>query len=180
LSATRERASRRRVILLAIVVLALSLVLSSAVGAAGSYTLLVSSSSNRSNAAALGGATVSGNIFAFTSPDTSDITRVRFWLDNPTMAGSPRRTENTAPYDFAGGSVSTATPFDTRTIANGTHTITAAVDLAGGTTSVASATFTVQNALTATVGRLLSGLASRQVHLDQRMWLKRSWPRPSV
>lgn len=149
-------ARRRFALLVALAALLLTLVLSSAVGAAGSYTLLVSTSSNRSNATALDGKTVSGNIFAFTSPDTADITRVRFWLDTPQMTGTPRRTESTAPYDFAGGTVATANPFDTRKLANGTHTITAAVDLADGTTSIASGTFTVNNALVSRVARPLS------------------------
>jgi hypothetical protein len=43
----------------------------------GTYSLLVSSSSNRSNPAPLAGKTVSGNIYAFTTPD-SGVYRVRF------------------------------------------------------------------------------------------------------
>jgi hypothetical protein len=69
----------------------------------GTYSLLVSSSSNRSNPTPLAGKTVSGNIYAFTSPDDSGVLRVRFYLDNPSMSGTPRRTESNAPYDFAGG-----------------------------------------------------------------------------
>jgi hypothetical protein len=108
------------------------------------YSLLVSSSSNRSSPASLSGKTVSGKIYVFTSPD-SGVYRVRFYLDNPNMTGTPRRTESSAPYDFAGGTVSTANPFDTTTVSDGSHTITAAVVLTNGSTEVVNATFTVAN-----------------------------------
>jgi hypothetical protein len=137
--------NRRFLVVLALLACVIPLALSSPVGAAGPYTLLFSTSSNRSSPAPLEGATVSGSIYAFTSPDTADITRVRFWLDNPAMTGTPRRTESSGPYDFAGGTVATANPFRTATIADGTHTITAAVDLSTGTTEVVNATFSVQN-----------------------------------
>jgi len=110
----------------------------------GTYTLLVSRSSNRSSPTSLAGQTVSGNVYVFTSPD-SGVLRVRFYLDNPTMSGTPRQVENNAPYDFAGGSVSAANPFNTTTVANGSHTITAAIDLSAGGTQVLQATFTVAN-----------------------------------
>jgi hypothetical protein len=109
------------------------------------YQLLVSTSANRSNPVALAGRTVGGKIYVFTSPDTAGISRVRFWLDNPQTTGTPRRTESSAPYDFAGGTATTASPFDTRTISNGSHTITAAIDLTSGATEVVNATFTVSN-----------------------------------
>lgn len=35
------------------------------------------------------------------------------------MTGAPRQTENVAPYDFAGGSVASATPFNMDTLAAG-------------------------------------------------------------
>jgi hypothetical protein len=110
----------------------------------GTYSLLVSSSSNRSNPSPLTGQTVSGNIYAFTSPE-SGVSRVRFYLDNPTMSGTPRSVERTAPYDFAGGTVSTANPFNTAGVSDGSHTITAAVELSGGGTEVVHASFTVSN-----------------------------------
>ncbi len=108
------------------------------------YGLLVSSSPDRSNPTPLAAKTVSGNIYAFTGPDTG-VYKVRFYLDDPGMSGTPRRTENSAPYDFAGGSVSTASPFDTFKVSDGSHTITAAVVLTSGATEVVHATFTVAN-----------------------------------
>lgn len=67
------------------------------------------------------------------------------WMDDPNMAGTPRRTENNAPYDFAGSTVSTANPFKTASVAKWSHTITAAVELTEGTIEVVYATFVVNN-----------------------------------
>jgi hypothetical protein len=114
------------------------------IGPAGAYTLLVSTAPDRASPVPLEGRTVSGDIYVFTSPD-SGVLQVRFYLDNPTMSGSPKRTENNAPYDFAGGSVSTASAFRTTTVADGAHTITAAIDLTAGGTQILHATFTVGN-----------------------------------
>ncbi len=112
---------------------------------AADHALLVSSSSNRSNASALAEASVAGSIYVFVSPDTG-VTRVRFFLDNPGMTGTPRQTENNAPFDFAGTAASgAAQPFNTAQVADGAHVITAALDLAAGGTEVVSATFTVAN-----------------------------------
>jgi hypothetical protein len=110
-----------------------------------SFDILVSQSATRSSPVPLQGQTVSGNIYVFTSPDTSDISRVRFYLDDPNMTGTPRQLERNGPYDFAGGSVNTANPFNTATLVNGTHTITAAVDLKSGGSVVVHATFTTAN-----------------------------------
>jgi N-acetylneuraminic acid mutarotase/glucose/arabinose dehydrogenase len=114
--------------------------------AAASYDIVFSLRSDRSSPATLSGVTTSGNIYVFTSPDTDDIRRVRFYLDNPSATGTPRRRENNAPYDFAGGTTALASAFDTTTVADGPHTITAAIDFLNGTTQVVSATFTVKNA----------------------------------
>jgi N-acetylneuraminic acid mutarotase len=111
----------------------------------GAYSLKLSTSANRTSAINLSGATVSGNIYVFTSPETSEIVRVRFYLDNPAASGSPRHTETTAPYDFAGGTASSANPFDTKTLPDGLHTITAAIDLSAGGTELVNGPFTVAN-----------------------------------
>jgi acid phosphatase type 7 len=108
------------------------------------YTLLMSSSSNRSNPAPLASKSVAGKIYVFTTPDIG-VDRVRFYLDDPNMSGTPRKVERNAPYDFAGGTVSTANPFDTTSVSDGSHTITAAVVLTTGGTEVVHATFTVAN-----------------------------------
>jgi glucose/arabinose dehydrogenase/N-acetylneuraminic acid mutarotase len=107
------------------------------------YELLLSLSPDRSNPVPLEGQTVAGNIYAFTSPDTG-ASQVRFYLDDPTMAGSPKLTEKAAPYDFAGtASDGNAKPFDTKKITEEAHTITAAIDLPGGGAQVLEGTFTV-------------------------------------
>ena len=108
------------------------------------FNLFVSAAANRSSASALQAQTVGGTVYIFVSPE-SGVTRVRFWLDNPQMAGTPRQTEGLAPWDFAGtAGTGTANPFGTTAIANGQHSITAAVDRAGGT-DVVTSTFTVSN-----------------------------------
>lgn len=109
------------------------------------YGLKASTKSDRSGAINLEGATASGNIYAFTSPDTSGISQVAFYLDDPNMTGTPKQVEKLTPYDFVGGSTSTANPFDTTKVSDGSHTITAKVTLSDGTTKTASASFTVQN-----------------------------------
>jgi len=113
---------------------------------AQTYGLVHSTSSNRAAPAPLGGATVSDSIYVFTTPDTN-VVRVRFWLDQPAMTGTPFRTENTAPFDFAGGNVATATPWNTDPLADGSHTISARLDLADGSTADVHATFTIANDL---------------------------------
>jgi len=110
----------------------------------GSYSVLVSSSPDRSNPSPLDGKTVSGKIYVFLSP-TSGVYRVRFYLDDPDLSGSPRKIEGRAPYDFAGDAEGMANPFDTVAVSNGSHTITAAVELTGGGTDVVHAIFTVSN-----------------------------------
>jgi hypothetical protein len=109
------------------------------------YSLVHSTSSDRSNPHPLDGATISGNLYAFTTPDTAEIVRVRFWLDNPTMTGQPKVTESTAPYDFAGGTATNANRYNSRGMTNGPHTITAAISLTDGSTVVVHATFNVAN-----------------------------------
>ncbi|HEX6206906.1 MAG TPA: kelch repeat-containing protein, partial [Actinomycetota bacterium] len=115
--------------------------------AQASHGLLVSSSPDRSAPGALDGAVVGGTIYVFVDPE-SGIKQVRFWLDNTAMSGKPRTTEKRAPWDFEGTVTSdgTAKPFDSTAVADGPHTISAAIDLSAGGTTVVHASFTVQNA----------------------------------
>ena len=114
------------------------------VSQAQAYDLQVSLQSNRSNPTLLGGGTLSDTVYIFTSPDT-DVDRVQFWLDDPTMAGPPRQVENNLPYDFAGGAVSSANGFNTQTVSDGSHTITALLKFFSGGSQVIHATFSVDN-----------------------------------
>jgi N-acetylneuraminic acid mutarotase/glucose/arabinose dehydrogenase len=121
--------------------------LSPAAGAEA-YDLLLSTSSNRSSPVSLDGQTVSGNIYAFTSPDTG-VARVKFWLDNPQMTGTPTKSENGAPYDFAGTAKDgSAIAFDTTKLPDGAHSITARVELSAGGAEVVTGNFTVSNGVT--------------------------------
>ena len=74
-------------------------------------SLMVSQSSDRSAAIPLAGATIAGDAYIFTFPDTG-VNRVRFWLDSPDFAGPQDRVENNAPYDFAGGNSVLANAWD--------------------------------------------------------------------
>lgn len=114
---------------------------------APAFALYYSIWPDRSAAKALHGSTVAGNIYVFTTPATNT-TRVRFYLDDPTMAGVPRRTEMVKPWDLAGGTSSVADPLDTRALADGTHTITTSIDTSTGTTVVLTSTWTLRNAVT--------------------------------
>jgi glucose/arabinose dehydrogenase/N-acetylneuraminic acid mutarotase len=146
---TARRRSRRA--LLGAGVAALAVLSGLALVAAGesAYSMQVSSSPTRSAPTILDGGTVSGTIYAFLTPE-SGVRRVRFYLDDPTMSGSPRLLEGKKPWDFAGTKGDgTALPFDTATVADGTHRITASIDLTSGVTEVTTATFTVANSVAA-------------------------------
>jgi hypothetical protein len=80
------------------------------------YSLLISTSSDRSSPVALEGALLVRNAYVFSTPDTSNINNVKFWLDNTAMSGSPDRSEGFAPYDYKGRSVSTALAWNTNLV----------------------------------------------------------------
>jgi hypothetical protein len=65
---------------------------------------------------------------------------VSFYLDDPTRSKTPKSVELSSPWDLMGGSTTAANPWDTATIAAGTHTMTVAVVTSAGTT-VKSVTF---------------------------------------
>jgi hypothetical protein len=109
------------------------------------FSLQASAAASRSAPVPLQSRTASGTIYVFVNP-ASGVTQVRFWLDNPQMTGSPIKIENAGPWDFAGTAANgNANPYATTALANGQHSITAAVDKAGGGTDVLTATFTVSN-----------------------------------
>ena len=114
--------------------------------AAGPFELALSLSADRSSPALLEGATTSGDIYVFTRPDDG-VSRVRFYVDDLARTGRPLKTETNGPFDLVGTANGTglANPFDTTTIADGAHTITAAVDVSGGGTQIVTSAFTVAN-----------------------------------
>ncbi|WP_284328882.1 BACON domain-containing protein [Demequina litorisediminis] len=111
--------------------------------ASATYSLLYSTSPGRGAAAALDGASVVGDIYAFTSP-TTGVTRVDFFVDDTDMSGGVYHSELIAPHDLEGGTTSAANPFDTTALPDGLHTLTALITTASGT-EVAQATFSVEN-----------------------------------
>ncbi len=105
------------------------------------FALFSSNSADRSNPVDLNGTIESGNMFVFINPE-SNIKRVIFSIDGNS---TPFHTENSAPFDLNGGTVAAANAFDTTTLSDGDHSITAEVQLNNGSTEFASATFTVAN-----------------------------------
>jgi fibronectin type 3 domain-containing protein len=127
---------------------------------ASAYKVQYSTASNRANPLDLPGSSVGENIYVFTKPETG-VTRVRFFLDDPSMIGAPAQTEGTAPYDLRGSnSDGSAKPLNTRQLSNGNHTVTAAVDKTAGGTDVLNATFTVANAADASPPASPTGLTA--------------------
>jgi hypothetical protein len=111
---------------------------------AGTQRLVFSTSADRSYPSSLHEATVANDVYVFTSAH-SGVDRVQFYLDDSTMSGSARQVENSAPFDFAGGSSSAANWFDTTSLNDGQHTITALIEMDSGPDQVVHATFTVKN-----------------------------------
>jgi parallel beta-helix repeat protein len=85
--------------------------------------------------------TLSGNAYIFV-PVVTGISRVVFSLD-----GAVRQTENLVPWDFAGTAADgTAIAFDTTTVANGAHTVSASVTYTSGATTTLTAGVGIANA----------------------------------
>ncbi|MFC5381923.1 Kelch repeat-containing protein [Aquipuribacter nitratireducens] len=132
-------------VLLSLVALAGSLLVTPGLAAAATPLVQVSSHADRSDGATLEAAVLQGNAYVYVPDDGAGIARVEFWLDDPDMSGTPYRSERSAPWDFAGGSASTANAWSTTAVSDGTHTITARVTTSAGAASVVSASFTVRN-----------------------------------
>ena len=136
-------------VFLASVVLALLVPVAVMASSSSSFALMSSNSSSRNSAIALAGAQVKGNVYVFLSP-TTGVKKASFWLDDTAMSGTETHVETSAPIDFAGtASNGTAKPWNTTTLASGTHSITVKVVTSSGTT-VVTATLSVSNGVTAT------------------------------
>ncbi|MDX6230173.1 MAG: hypothetical protein QOI76_3563 [Frankiales bacterium] len=157
------RLSRTGRLVLALVVVLLGLSVPHSVAHAASVTIMVSASPNRAAAVPLAGTTRAGNLYIFTTPDAG-VVKVSFWLDDPQRAGLPKQLESWAPFDFRGGS-STANPWDSGTVANGTHVITAQVVDNAKVTTVVSASFQVLNGSTAGYAPQFSTASDRSAPL---------------
>jgi Fibronectin type III domain len=102
------------------------------------YQLLLSTNSDHSNAVTLNGQSISGDVYIYLDPEAY-VAQVVFSID-----GQTHNTENYAPYDLG-------IPFDTTSLANGTHTISALVRLQDGSTEMISADCSVSNTGSSTV-----------------------------
>ena len=96
------------------------------------YTLLLSYNSDRSDAVDLSGQTISGDVYIYLNPEAY-VSQVVFSID-----GQTQNTENYAPYDIG-------MPFDTTSLSNGSHTISALIRLQDGATKTISAVCSVNN-----------------------------------
>ncbi len=102
------------------------------------YRLMISTQADRGNAETLAGQSVGDTIYIFVTPE-SGITQARFYIDSATAAGTPDQVENQAPYDMAGTAGDRqALPFDTSTLASGTHPVTVSLDTAAGTETLSA------------------------------------------
>lgn len=116
------------------------------VGAEFNVRLMLSAASDRRQPTPLQGATLHGDAYIFTTPD-SGIEQVSFWIDDPTPAdptGAPARIEGAAPFDLAGTAANgLANPLKWSNLAAGTHRVTARVRIGGVTRAPVTASFDV-------------------------------------
>ncbi|MGZ8594590.1 MAG: right-handed parallel beta-helix repeat-containing protein [Actinomycetota bacterium] len=103
----------------------------------GAYALLVSETPDRAGASALCGQQVSGEVYVFLSPATGP-TKVEFSLD-----GVREQVEKKSPWDFGGGKLDSANPWDASTASTGDHVISAQIFVGSTLSSTSSATFSV-------------------------------------
>jgi hypothetical protein len=109
------------------------------------YDILVSSAPDRSAPQLLDDLSVSGRIYVFIEPETG-ASRVRFFIDDPTMTSTPIKVENNPPWDLGGtSSTGAALPYDTSTLASGGHSLTVQIDLVAGGAETLIVHFSVAN-----------------------------------
>ncbi|MBY5991724.1 metallophosphoesterase [Ferrimonas balearica] len=100
------------------------------------YDILLSDSPDRSDPRPLAGASVSGPIYVFISPDTG-LDQVQFFID-----GSRVKTENVSPWDLGGtASDRSALPFDADSLADGPHQMSVTLLLDDGSSETRQADF---------------------------------------
>jgi len=107
--------------------------------------LAVSSSSDRSQPLPLDGAIVSGPAFVFVDGTATGIESALFWFDDPTMAGAAYSSDAEAPFDFGGGTTTTASPWNSAAVADGTHTMTVRLDFIDASSETLTSSFTTDN-----------------------------------
>ena len=113
-------------------------------GTAGEVLSLVYSvSSDRSSPLPLDGAVVDGDIWVWVDPTypVTNIDMVQFSYD-----GVDSHLELLPPFDFIGGTPASPIAFDTASETDGTHNISAGIDLSAGGAILLSADFEIDNA----------------------------------
>ena len=145
------RRHRKVVVVLAVsIALALSGLGVESASASTRSMLALSLNPDRSNAVRLDGSTVKGQIYVFVR-DSENLDKVDFYLDSRRRTKPPVRTETEPPFDLAGTAADgTAVPYDTKGLAEGSHSIKVVLTWTNGTTSSRRANFTVANGATTT------------------------------
>ena len=148
MSPGRPRLALRRKVMLALIAslaIALGCAGIQSASAATRSSLAVSVTPDRSNAVRLDGATVKGKIYVFVR-NSETLDTVDFYLDSRRRTKPPLRTETDPPFDLAGtAGDGTAVPYDTTTLADGSHTIRVVLTWSDGATSSRRGNFTVVN-----------------------------------
>jgi Purple acid Phosphatase, N-terminal domain len=100
--------------------------------AAGEPPLLVATRADRVGAVPLQGAALTGSAYVFVEPAaTPKVLGVDFYIDSAPPA-TPSLVEAKAPYDLRGGTVATATAWDTAALSPGVHSVTAVIRTSAG------------------------------------------------
>lgn len=113
------------------------------------YPLVFSTDANRSSPATLEAAQAAGIIYVFV-PAQPEVKRIEFYIDDPARIGAPFQSEGKAPYDLAGTEGNgDAIPFDTGSLVDGIHSVTAYVRKTDNSFSETTSYFTVDNTVAA-------------------------------
>jgi hypothetical protein len=119
--------------------------LAAVVEATGTPGIKLSGRPDRTAAMPLHSASVSGDAYIFYVDDGVPFDRrTSFYVDDAQANGSPTTVEDSVPFDLAGGN-GPADPFDTTSLANGTHTLTVVVEQPDGSATSETASFDVVN-----------------------------------
>jgi hypothetical protein len=107
---------------------------------------------------------LAGNAYFYVSP-SSDIAQVEWFVDQvaPFTGLTPVHTRTAPPFDFNGGTSTTATAYDTNLLTDTTHTIGVRITRArGGLTITANGSFVVQNTPTPTLYKIVYSTAANR------------------
>ncbi|KAA8492291.1 Kelch domain-containing protein 8B [Porphyridium purpureum] len=123
----------------------IQIVIPVSVASADDYSLLYSLVPSRSDSLLLEGSSFYESavlyIFLDVDPAATAVTGVVFFLD-----GVQKQVEGKVPWDFQGGLVSVANPFDVSSLSIGIHVVTAIISLASGLSVEDEATFMIMEA----------------------------------